>query len=265
MSKSNNRRDKERREAAAARVAEMRKREQAVARRRRTIQISSAVVVVVIVVVVSAVVLATRGSKTIAAQTGGTHATADYGFVVGKASAPAKLVAYEDFQCPICDNLEKTYGTLMAQNIADGKLSVEYRPVTFLDRSSLNQYSSRALNAAVCVAKYGGIADFKKYHDYLYQNQPAENTNGPDNAALIADATKIMGKSDAAVATCINNGTFNAWGTSATNKWASVTSKFPTGESTPTLLMNGSQIAVPTSTAAFQAEIDQAGSGSSKG
>lgn len=243
----------------------MRKKEQALARRRRAIQISSIVVVIVVAVVVTAVIVATRGSKTVAAQTGGTHATKDYGFVVGKASAPAKLVAYEDFQCPICDNLEKTYGSLMAQNIADGKLSVEYRPVTFLDRSSLNQYSSRALNAAVCVAKYGGITDFKKFHDYLYQNQPAEDTKGPENSTLIADATKILGKSNAAFSACVNNGTFNSWATSATNEWAKVTSKFPSGQSTPTLIMNGTLMSVPTSAAAFQTAIDNAGKSTSKG
>jgi protein-disulfide isomerase len=212
------------------------------------------------VVVVIAVVVATRGSKTVAAKAGGTGATDDYGFVVGKASAPAKLIAYEDFQCPICDDLETTYGTLMAKNIADGKLSIEYRPVTFLDRSSLNQYSSRALNAAVCVAKYGGITDFKKYHDYLFAHQPKEDTAGPENSALISDATSIMGKAVPAVASCINGGSFDAWGTSATNEWSKTTSKYPSGESTPTLVMNGTL--VPTSeytsgAATFQAFIDK--------
>jgi protein-disulfide isomerase len=255
MAKSNARRDAERRAVAAKKAAELRKAQLSAERRRRTITISAIVVVVIAVIVGVAVIVATHNSKTVTATANGSGATSDYGFVVGKASAPAKLVAYEDFQCPHCEEFETTFGPTVAKNIADGKLQVEYRPVAFL-----SEYSTRALNAAVCVNKYGGVAAFKKFHGTLFANQPPEGGSGLPNSQLITLADQAMGKSDPAVATCINDNTFSDWVSSATNAFSKATANYPTGASTPTLVLNGTLLpsSALASVAAFQAAIDHA-------
>jgi protein-disulfide isomerase len=110
--------------------------------------------------------------------------------VVGKADAPLTMRFYEDPQCPICQQFEATVGPKVEQAIAEGKLKVEYHVVSFLDRVSPNQYSSRAANALYVVADAAGPEVFAKYHQLLYDNQPAENTAGPDDDQLVAWAVE---------------------------------------------------------------------------
>jgi protein-disulfide isomerase len=259
MAKSNRRRDEERRAAAAAKVAEMRRAQLAADRRRRALTISAIVVVVIAVIVGIFVIVATHNSKTVAATSGGAGATKNYGFIVGRASSPVTLVAYEDFQCPHCEEFESQLGATVDKNITDGKLRVEYRPVSFLD-----EYSTRALNAAVCVNRAGGTAAFKKFHDTLYANQPPEGGSGLPNSRLITYANQSLGKSNASVASCINDETFKDWTVSATDAFSKATAHYPSGASTPTVLMNGQVVSAadlvqyqgnPT---AFQAAIDKA-------
>ena len=82
--------------------------------------------------------------------------------------------------------------------IADGKVKVEYRIVSFLDDASENEYSSRAANALYVVADTAGPDAFAKFHTLLYENQPAEGTAGPDDDQLIAWAVEA-GADEAAV------------------------------------------------------------------
>ncbi|MGT2463402.1 MULTISPECIES: DsbA family protein [Sinomonas] len=90
---------------------------------------------------------------------------------------PVKVVLYVDFICPICKQFEDTYGSKLTQERNDGKITVEYRPLGFLDRNSTTNYSSRAAAAAAAVAN--SYPD--KYADFfnaLYAQQPAEGSAG---------------------------------------------------------------------------------------
>lgn len=120
-----------------------------------------------------------------------TNASVDTGVTVGEATAPAKLVAYEDFQCPVCNNFEQVVGPTLANLVALGKVQIQYHPVGFLDRSSNgNEYSSRAANAAICASDYS-VEMFSQYHAYLYGKvdgtnvQPTEGSDGRSDAELI--------------------------------------------------------------------------------
>ena len=62
-----------------------------------------------------------------------------------------------------------------------------------LDSQSLNEYSSRATNAALCALDSGGVEDYSAVHDYLYANQPDEGTAGPENAALVEALDSVDG------------------------------------------------------------------------
>lgn len=61
---------------------------------------------------------------------------------------PAKVVVYVDFMCPFCADFHSSYGPSLDRLRNEGKITVEYRPVAYLDRQSTNRYSSRAAAAA---------------------------------------------------------------------------------------------------------------------
>lgn len=258
MAKTNKRRDEERRSAAAARVAEMRKQQQAADRRRRAVVVTAvAAVVVVLVVAIALVVQNARSTKHVAANAVN-GVTADYGFVVGKSTAPVKVVAYEDFQCPICQGFEKAEGATLTKYVDDGTVSLEYRPIAFLDSSSSTGYSTRALNAAACVMNSTNIDTFKKFHDLLYANQPKENTAGLPDSQLVAYA-KQAGATSPAVSACITGEKFKAWTVNATNA-ASQAPVMSKGLATPTVTVAGKAIPSATlfSTTAFNKVIQDA-------
>ncbi|MGH3470623.1 MAG: DsbA family protein [Nocardioidaceae bacterium] len=240
MTKTNKQRDADRRTAAAARVAEMQRQQQTAERRRRALVITASVVAVIVIVVGAVVLIKNHQSpKQVASQTvSGT--TSSYGIVVGKSTAPVKMVAYEDFQCPFCEQFESTSGATVSKYIDNGTLSVQYRPIAFLDQESSTNYSTRALNAAACVVNYTNSDTFKKFHDLLYQHQPAEQSAGLPNSQLVTYA-KQAGAGSTAVANCINNGTFNNWTASATLA-ASKSPVMSQGLTTPTVLIDGNPV-----------------------
>ena len=239
MVKSNKRRDDERRSAAAAKVAEMQRAQAAAERRRRTLVVSAVAVAVIVIVVGVFVLIQTTGddSKDVAA--GGVGgSSADFGFVVGQSSAPASMVVYEDFQCPVCKSFEDLDASTVEKYVKDGSLKVEYRPIAFLDRMSEGtNYSTRSLNAAACVSNATDVETWKKFHDLLYANQPEENTPGLTDEQLIGYA-KQAGADTPAVETCIKSQSFKDWTASATEAASKA------GVSgTPTVKLNGEDIA----------------------
>ena len=159
--------------------------------------------------------------------------TDGYAVVVGDAAAPTTLTFYEDPQCPACQQFESTVNADVNQGISDGKVKVEYRIVSFLDRASTNEYSSRAANALFVVADTAGPEAFKKFHDLLYENQPAEGSAGPDDDQLIAWAVEA-GADEAAVRAKIEDDVFGQYVVNATDQWSK-----DGYNTTPTVLVDG--------------------------
>ena len=121
---------------------------------------------------------------------------------------PAQVVVYLDFMCPACNGFEKNYGPELDQMRNEGKVTVEYRPLPFLDRfSSGTNYSSRAAAAAACVVDKSP-EKYKAFVDSLYANQPAENSKGLDNATLQKFATEA-GAAD--ISSCVSEKTYRPY------------------------------------------------------
>ena len=80
-----------------------------------------------------------------------------------EAGKPVKVVLYIDFICPVCKNFETQYNETLTKPPNEGKISVEYRPLGFLDTRSTTNYSSRAANAAACVVNESP----EKYADFV--------------------------------------------------------------------------------------------------
>ena len=150
-----------------------------------------------------------------------TNASVTTGVTVGPGTATAEVVAYEDFQCPVCNNFEQVAGGQLAQLAAEGKVKVQYHPVGFLDRSSNgNEYSSRAANAAICASDVS-VDAFAAYHAYLYSKvdggnvQPAEGTDGRSDSELIGYFTKAFptatDEQKSTFSTCVSGDTHKAF------------------------------------------------------
>jgi protein-disulfide isomerase len=100
------------------------------------------------------------------------------GFVVGNASAPLKLIAYEDPQCPVCKDFEDINGPTLKAAVDQGKVSVEYRMRSFLGVESV-----RADNALAAAAAEG---KFEALREALFAHQPPERSGGYTTDDLIA-------------------------------------------------------------------------------
>jgi len=116
----------------------------------------------------------------------------------------AVLALYEDFLCPLCGSVDKTYGATIDKLIATGAVAADYYFVAILDRPP-RDYSSRAGAAAYCVADQS-IDAFRHFRGTLFADQPAESaTTFPDNGQLINDAKKAGAPN---AANCITSGTY---------------------------------------------------------
>ncbi|QOT18153.1 MULTISPECIES: DsbA family protein [Paenarthrobacter] len=149
-----------------------------------------------------------------------------------EAGKPVKVVAYIDFICPVCKRFETTYGESLTNLRNEGKISLEYRPLGFLDQQSTTNYSSRAANAAACVVNTSP----EKYADFfnlLFERQPSEGGAGISDKDLKAMATEVGA---ASIDSCVDNKEFRPYVKVATQEAAAIGI---TG--TPTVFVDGKQ------------------------
>lgn len=126
----------------------------------------------------------------------------------GSNNPKAVVTFYEDFLCPACGNFERTFGPTVSRLIDVGAIAADYSMVSILDSSRNHNYSSRAANAARCVADES-LDAFRRFHTALFTTdiQPSETGKSfPDNARLIELAREagVVGK----VPDCINSGKY---------------------------------------------------------
>jgi protein-disulfide isomerase len=183
--------------------------------------IGAVVAVLVVVAVIVAVALGARGSGT--ATPGATSpaasalpvgATGPVGGIVvnpGKARTGAPtLDLYEDFQCPICGQLEKLFGAQIRSLAAAGDITLVTHTMSFLDDTLKNDSSLRAASAAACAADAGR---FGPYHDAVYAGQPAKEGQGYTDAQLegFARTAGITGSALSTWQQCVKSGQHTAY------------------------------------------------------
>ncbi|MGN2635610.1 DsbA family protein [Nocardia takedensis] len=166
---------------------------------------------------------------------GVTGTVTDSGAVrIGKPEAKVTVRVVADLQCPACKAFEAANEQTLSQAVNSGTAAVEYNIISFLDKASTNQYSSRAANASYCVAQ----ADPSKYQTWIatmFERQPAEGGAGLTDDQLI-EIAKSVGYTDE-VASCITDKTYAKFVTSTTQQ------AFDSGvDSTPTVYVNNEKI-----------------------
>jgi protein-disulfide isomerase len=156
-------------------------------------------------------------------------------------SDTVNIVMYIDYLCPICRAFEEANGAQLEQWVSQGVATLEYHPISFLDRFSQGtRYSTRSANAAACVADTAPDSFFIAT-TALFANQPAENSSGLTNGEIISTLEQV-GVTDAEVAECINDGTFLGWVADATER--ATTGPIPNSDlesitGTPTVIVDG--------------------------
>lgn len=175
--------------------------------------------------------------------------TEDYGVQLG--GGPVEIDLYIDYMCPACKQFESTYAANIQSWLDEGAVTVEYHPLTILDRlSNGTEYSSRAAAASVCAAD-AGEQEFLDYTLALYENQPAENTSGLSDDELIA-----LGTDDVDLGedwrSCVEDDTYRGW-VEAGNEHATADQGV---SATPTAMVDGEVVENSAFADAVQAAID---------
>ncbi len=151
------------------------------------------------------------------------------------------VVTFIDWSCPICKEFEASYSSKLEALVASGKATIEIHPIAILDRNYQDsRYSSRAANAAACVANFEP-KKFLAAQTEFYDHQPAEGSAGLTNSQMIG-LLHDAGAGSSSVDACVNHESFKAWVTSATKRTVNVSALADpaTGEfGTPTVFIDG--------------------------
>ncbi|GEA85593.1 DSBA oxidoreductase [Cellulomonas sp. A375-1] len=99
---------------------------------------------------------------------------------VGKTSPDdVNVTIYFDFMCPYCGMFDAANSADLEALAAEDGVTIEYRPISFLDSQSKGtSYSTRAANAAAIVADKAP-EKFTAFVTALFSAQPKEGTTGP--------------------------------------------------------------------------------------
>jgi protein-disulfide isomerase len=154
---------------------------------------------------------------------------------LGDPKAKVKIVAFEDFRCPFCDQFYKdSLSQLKKDYLDNGKAVLYYRENQFLGPASVT-----AGNAAECANEQG---QFWTYHNYLYENQPPESDTSMYTTDKLTEIAGNLGLDSDKFNACLSSNKFNK----------DVQTDLQDGQKaqvdgTPTLFINGYRIvgAVP--------------------
>ncbi len=233
------------RQQRAARAEQMRKEREKADRKQRNLITLAIVAIVVALIGVGAYAVTTTSSDRAKVEDVITPkgATQEHGIPYTAEDAggepatdPVSVVIYEDFQCPACQGFEQANGAFIDDAVKKGDIEVEYRIISFLDRASTNQYSSRAGSAALCAFESGGGAAYKKMANLLWANQSPEGGAGPEDPALVETLAQA-GVTGEAAESCVLKGRFIPWIKEATED-----SRDAKVSGTPTIRIDGKDV-----------------------
>lgn len=177
-----------------------------------------------------------------------------------KSDNVAHIRVYLDYQCPYCKQFEDTNGKQIGKWLDAGIATVEIHPISILDSSSSGtHYSTRAANAAACVANYTPNR-FYAVNSALFAKQPEEGGTGLTDEKILS-IMKGAGASSDALTSCVKDGKFTSWVKSVTQQ-VTTAKKLPGAKvplsGTPTVLVNGTAYSGSlTDASAFQSFVMQ--------
>lgn len=207
---------KDRAAAARQRADELRRQAEAKARRTKAIIIAVTAVIVVALVGGVGVVVYGAWQKQVELSKGPEGLSERGGLIVGDENAKATVTLFTDFLCPACRQYEEQNGPALAQLKDDGKIKIEYVPISILDGySNGTKYSTRASSAGFCVMESNPEV-YEKFVTAMFASQPAENSDGltNDEVAAIAAGAGVSAEGQ----TCIKEERFTGFAAKVTEK-----------------------------------------------
>jgi protein-disulfide isomerase len=229
---------------AREKAAQARAAAQAADRRRdRAIRLIGAVVVLAVVAAI--VLVGVLGHKKTNVATNHNAAlplnvnNVDYGVKYGTAPATApRLDIWEDFQCPICKDLEVANGAGIKALADQGKVQLYSHPANFIEARfpNSNSSSTRAAYAWGCAIDAGKTAE---YHSGIFAMQSAtEGAGYTDQQFLtLAQQVGITGNAYTTFQKCFSSAKYRQWVFNSENEF---TNKAIPG--TPAGYLNGVEI-----------------------
>jgi protein-disulfide isomerase len=145
---------------------------------------------------------------------------------------PVTVTVYFDYLCPACGAFEEANGATLQQLLLSEDVTVDLRPIAFLDHlSEGTEYSTRSANALATVVDVDPDHVWS-FHRALYAHQPSEGTEGLTDDQLSGIARDVGVPSE--VAALFAEGRHEGWVAQQTAR------AFASGvEGTPTILVDG--------------------------
>lgn len=150
-----------------------------------------------------------------------------------------RVDVFFDPMCPGCGIVDQSIGGTLAELVDNGDISLYLSPVSFLDGTSSDKYSSRALNAFVTIAEENPRHALTFMNTILSEEfQPDEGqTYTPVPNETFVEIAKTIGVTDE-TATSIQDLHYTDWLSQAADKQTERTDLFPEGFSTPAVFIN---------------------------
>lgn len=158
------------------------------------------------------------------------------GVGVGSMGTP-ELYIFFDPICPGCSFVDELLYPTYSELVEKNELVVNITPLAFMDQTSTDDYSSRAVSAMVTVAEYSPD-HFLPFIRAVFDEQPAE---GPDYVSVSNDDLVEIAKSvgvPSDIAGLIRNEEFKGWAIENTSDVAKQRDVFPEGLGTPSIFVN---------------------------
>ncbi|MDR9363072.1 MAG: thioredoxin domain-containing protein [Microbacteriaceae bacterium] len=219
----------EQREIARQKAREIREQQQKKEKRNKLIiQLSVVVVLLGTVGVVVAFIFGSQGSDVARPELDEKPANMEYdnGIRLGEGLEPIadaeqqdipNIQIWMDYQCPVCQAFDVPNSQQIRSWVDTGVATVEYHPISFLDRSSVDNYSSRAANFSACTANYSPESFFD-VNGILMERQPGEGTGNLDNDDLLDIAEEAGVNVDEDFTACVESKAFGDWIQETTNE-----------------------------------------------
>ncbi len=219
----------EQREIARQKAREIREQQQKKEKRNKLVlQLSVVVVLLGAVAAVVAFIFGSQGTNAERPDIGDTPAnmTADNGIRLGEGLQPISsteqqdvpnIQIWVDYQCPVCQAFDVPNNQQIRSWVDTGVATVEYHPISFLDRSSVDNYSSRAANFAACTANYSPESFFD-VNTILMERQPGEGSGNLTNDDLLGIAEESGVNVDEEFTACVESKAFADWIQETTNE-----------------------------------------------
>lgn len=181
-----------------------------------------------------------------------TKVTAQGGFRIGTtgsviapdaeaADGAVRAELFFDPMCPGCASVEREAGPRFLEAAKNGEIDLHMNPLSFLDRQSSDNYSSRAVNAVVEVAEHSP-EHMMAFVTAIYseENHPSEGSSyTPVTDEDFANMAQSVGVPESVTANFKNKRYLN-WVQSHTTEQAARSEVFPEGLTTPTMVLGGS-------------------------